>query len=76
MYKIKLVVFLSLFLAFAQNVCCEYPERVLTLDSSIRQALSINHDVLINKQSILFAEQRIKKTKTLYYPVVNFNINA
>ncbi len=76
MYKIKIVVFLSLFLIFAEKVCCDYSERVLTLDSSIRQALSINHDVLINKQSILFAEQRIKKTKTLYYPVVNFNINA
>jgi outer membrane protein TolC len=76
MYKIKLFAVLSLLLVFGPKVFSQYPERILTLDASIRQALNINHDILINKQSVLFAEQRIKKTKTLYYPVINFNLNV
>ncbi|MDD3065657.1 MAG: TolC family protein [Endomicrobiaceae bacterium] len=76
MYKVKLAAVLSLFIIFSVKVFSDYPERVLTIDASIRQALNINHDILINKQSVLFAEQRIKKTQTLYYPVVNFNLNV
>ncbi|MDD5021581.1 MAG: TolC family protein [Endomicrobiaceae bacterium] len=76
MYKIKLMVVLSLCIFFAHEAFSQYPERVLTLDASIRQALNINHDILINKQSVLFAEQRIKKTQKFYYPAVDLNINV
>lgn len=77
MYKLKLAVLLSLCLLFsATKAFSQYPERVLTLDASIRQALNINHDILINRQSVLFAEQRIKKTQKFYYPSVDLNLNV
>lgn len=76
MYKLKLMVVLSLCVLFAPEAFSQYPERVLTLDASIRQALNINHDILINRQSVLFAEQRIKKTQKFYYPSVDLNLNV
>jgi len=76
MYKVKFITVLSLCILFALNGFAQYPEKVLTLDASIRQALNINHDILINKQSVLFAEQRIKKAQKFYYPAVDLNINV
>ena len=67
------LVFFMLFLEisiFAQNV-----ERVLTVDECIKCALNINHDILLNKTSIAFAEQRAKEVKTLYFPTIDINFN-
>ncbi len=50
-------------------------ERVLSLDECIRLASNINHDVLINKESVLLAEQRVKEAKSLYFPTLDFNFN-
>ena len=55
---------------FAQNI-----ERVLTVDECIKCALNINHDILLNKTSIAFAEQRAKEVKTLYFPTIDINFN-
>ncbi len=50
-------------------------ERILTLDECIRLATNINYDVLINKESVLLAEQRMKEAKSLYFPTLDFNFN-
>ena len=55
---------------FAQNI-----ERVLTVDECIKCALNINHDILLSKTSIAFAEQRAKEVKTLYFPTIDINFN-
>lgn len=51
-------------------------ERVLTEDSSIQTALSINHDILIQAQNVELAKQRIKESKSLYFPNIEFNLNV
>jgi len=55
---------------FAQNI-----ERILTVDDCVKSALNINHDVLINKESIALADQRTKEAKALYFPIIDFNFN-
>ena len=55
---------------FAQNI-----ERVLTVDECIKCALNINHDILLSKTSIAFAEQRAKEVETLYFPTIDINFN-
>lgn len=75
------VLFLSLFLilqtgeVFSAQKNEQKFERVLTLEECIRLASNINHDVLINKESILLAEQRAKEAKSLYFPTLDFNFN-
>ena len=67
------VILLMLFLAtpvFSQNI-----ERILTLDECTKLALNINQDILISKENILYAEQRVKEAKTLYYPILDLNFN-
>lgn len=69
----KIFVLSLLFLVtplFAQNI-----ERILTIDDCTKLALNINHDILINKEAILFAEQRTKEAKALYFPTIDFNFN-
>lgn len=77
----KKILILMLFLVFlienifaAVSVEQKY-ERILTLDECIRLASNINHDVLINKESVLLAEQRVKEAKSLYFPTLDFNFN-
>ncbi len=60
---------------FAAQKAEQEIERVLTLDECIRLASNINHDVLINKESVLLAEQRVKEAKSLYFPTLDFNFN-
>ena len=55
---------------FAQNI-----ERVLTVDECIKCALNINHDILLSKTSIAFAEQRAKEVEKLYFPTIDINFN-
>ncbi len=66
-----LISLISLSFVYAQNV-----ERVLTIDECIRLASNINHDILINKESVLLAEQRAKEAKALYFPTLDFNLNV
>ena len=69
-------IFLLFFILFLESyVFAQHIQRVLTLDECIKCALSINHDILINKESISLAEQRIKEAKALYFPVVDLNFN-
>ena len=69
-------IFLLFFILFLESyVFAQHIQRVLTLDECIKCALSINHDILINKESISLAEQRTKEAKALYFPVVDLNLN-
>ncbi len=69
-------IFLLFFILFLESyVFAQHIQRVLTLDECIKCALSINHDILINKESISLAEQRTKEAKALYFPVVDLNFN-
>ena len=56
---------------FAQGV-----ERVLTLDECTRLALNINQDILIAKEAISFAEQRVNEARSLYFPKLDLNFNV
>ena len=60
---------------FAAQKKEEKVERILTLDECIRLAANINHDILINKESVLLAEQRVKEAKSLYFPTLDLNFN-
>ncbi len=69
------IVLLVLFLA-ALTPASAQPERVLTEDTCISLALNINHDILLSGQNVLFAEQRVKEAKALYWPTVDLNLNG
>jgi len=58
--------------AAAQN---EKFERVLTEADSIRSALAINPDILIQSQNIDMAQQRINEAHSLYLPRIDVNFN-
>jgi outer membrane protein TolC len=49
-------------------------ERILTEQSSIQTALTINHDMLIQYQNIELASQKSRESKALYFPTVDLNI--
>jgi len=51
-------------------------DRVLTEDTSIQTALSINHDVLIQVQNVELAKQKINESNALYFPRVDLNFNV
>jgi len=69
----KIVVLSLLFLSlplFAQGV-----ERVLNIEECIKLALNINQDVLIAKEAILYADQRVSEARALYFPTLDLNFN-
>lgn len=69
----KIVVLSLLFLSlplFAQGV-----ERVLNIEECIKLALNINQDVLIAKEEVLYADQRVSEARALYYPTLDLNFN-
>jgi outer membrane protein TolC len=51
-------------------------EKVLAGKSSVQMALSINYDILVHKQNIESARQKIKESISLYFPRVNLNFNS
>ena len=70
----KYFILLLLFLVspiFAQGV-----ERVLTLDDCTKLALNINQDILIAKEAVSYAEQRVNEAKSLYFPKLDLNFNV
>ncbi len=70
----KYFILLLLFLVspiFAQGV-----ERVLTLDECTKLALNINQDILIAKEAVSYAEQRVNEAKSLYFPKLDLNFNV
>ena len=69
----KLIVLLLLFLSlplFAQKT-----ERILNIEECVKLALNINQDVLIAKEAVFFAEQRVSEARALYYPTLDLNFN-
>jgi hypothetical protein len=50
-------------------------ERVLTEDSSVQIALSINPDILKYFKDLEYASQRIRESISLYFPKINLNLN-
>ena len=70
----KYFILLLLFLVspiFAQGV-----ERVLTIDDCTKLALNINQDILIAKEAVSYAEQRVNEAKSLYFPKLDLNFNV
>ncbi len=70
----KYFILLLLFLVspiFAQGV-----ERVLTLDDCTKLALNINQDILIAKEAVSYAEQRVNEARSLYFPKLDLNFNV
>jgi outer membrane protein TolC len=60
---------------FSISVNAQMFEEVLTETTSIKQALSTNVDILECSQNIEYANQKVKESKALYYPDLEFNIN-
>ena len=80
MKKILSLLLIAFLICSAENIFAaaaagQKVERILTLDECIRLASSINHDILINKESSILAEQRVKEAKSLYFPTLDFNFN-
>lgn len=71
----KKTILLLLLLFLVSPLFAQAIERVLTVDDCTKLALNINHDILINREAVLFAEQRTKEAKTLYFPTIDFNFN-
>ncbi|MDR1695437.1 MAG: TolC family protein [Endomicrobium sp.] len=69
-----LILFVSVFAA-AASYAKSY-EKILTEESSVQTALSINHDILIKSQNIEHAKQRIRESRSLYFPKVDLNLNV
>ncbi|MDR2191396.1 MAG: TolC family protein [Endomicrobium sp.] len=73
---LKVTVFTLAVLISTQNFAlAEGFEKTLTLDLSVKTALSINPDVLINEQKMEFARQRIYEARALYFPKIYLNLN-
>jgi len=48
----------------------------LNLDDSIKRALQNNQELLSIKEEVIIAKQRVRESKSLYYPKVDMNFNA
>ena len=72
----KKILFLFLLLFASGEVYCAGYEKILTEDASIQSALNINPDILLQSQSVEFANHRIKEAQSLYMPKIDFNLNA
>ena len=72
----KLLILFMLYFVYAGMAYSAGYEKILTEDSSVQTAVNINHDILIHSQSIDLAYQRIKESQSLYFPKIDFNLNA
>lgn len=70
----KIIIFFA-FVFTTQNVLAAGFEKVLTEDSSVQTALTINHDIMIHSQGVEYARQRIKESRALYFPKIDMNFN-
>lgn len=70
------ILFLFALSVFSVSAYAAGYERLLTENVSVQTALNINHDILIHSQSIDFAHQRIKESRSLYFPKIDLNLNA
>ncbi|MDR3243655.1 MAG: TolC family protein [Elusimicrobiota bacterium] len=72
----KVLIFLTALLIRQNVFCAEIEvERVLTENSSIQSALTINYDMLIQDQLMKFAEQKIREANALFFPTVDLSVS-
>jgi len=72
----KILIFLTALLIRQNVFCAEIEvERVLTENSSIQSALTINYDMLIQDQLMKFAEQKIRESNALFFPTVDLSVS-
>ncbi len=72
----KRIFFLFVLFFFCAQARAAGYEKILTEELSVQTALNINHDILIHSQNVDFANQRIKESKSLYFPDIDLNLNA
>ena len=68
--------FILLLLCLVSPIFAQGVERVLTLDDCTKLALNINQDILIAKEAVSYAEQRVNEAKSLYFPKLDLNFNV
>ncbi|MBN1824075.1 MAG: TolC family protein [Endomicrobiales bacterium] len=68
-------IFCSAVLCVAPLLCQE-PERLLTIDEAITTGLNNSQDVLIYKEQIAIAQQRVSESRSIIFPKIDFNLNA
>jgi outer membrane protein TolC len=64
------------YLLFPTYCFAQLAERVLTLDESLTTGLQNSQDLMIAKEQISIAEQRVGESKALIYPKIDFNFSA
>lgn len=64
-------------LLLLSSLCAgQQADRVMTLDESVLTGVQNSQDLLIAKEQIVIAEQRVKESKATIYPKIDLNFNA
>lgn len=73
----KLCWFLVAGLVFSRSLSrAQEPERTLSLEESVRLALSNSHQLLLTQEDVNVATQRVRQAQTLFFPKLDFNASV